>query len=190
MIAARAAPGPLRILFVGNVIERKGLHTILAAMARLPNGSCHLTVVGSLSADQRYVKRILRQIAQSDMAARVNLLGRLPQGQLEDQLTHSQVLAVPSYEGFGIVYLEAMAYGLPVIASTTGAAWEIVTPHENGFLVEPGDVDGLAHVFCWLHERPETRMSLGTAAAARFRSHPTWTQSFTAARAWLQQLLA
>ena len=61
-------------------------------------------------------------------------------------LPQHHLLAVPSsYEGFGIVYLEGMHFGLPAIAGTDGAAKEIITHGQNGFLVRPGNPQALAH---------------------------------------------
>ena len=72
-------------------------------------------------------------------AGAVQFLGRVSDAELVHQYRTHNLLAVPSYEGFGIVYLEAMRFGLPVIASTLGAAREIVTNGENGFFVRPHD---------------------------------------------------
>ena len=129
-ITARAtAPGPLNLIFVGNLIPRKELHTLLAALASLPRDDWRLTVAGSLEMDAAYVEAIRRQIEDAGLAPRVSLLGALPARELAARCAASHVLAVPSsYEGFGIVYLEGMHFGLPAIAGTAGAAKEIITP--------------------------------------------------------------
>ncbi len=139
-IAARAtAPGPLNLIFVGNLIPRKELHTLLAALAHLARDDWRLTVAGSLDLDAIYVEAIRRQIEDKGLAPRVSLLGALPAMELAARCAASHVMVVPSsYEGFGIVYLEGMHFGLPAIAGTDGAAQEIITHGENGFLVPPG----------------------------------------------------
>lgn len=115
-------PGPIQVLFVGNVIRRKGLHVLLEAMKQLPDGTCNLTIIGSLSLDKRYVREILKQIDQNRMGNRVAILGALSDSELTGQLKSAHVLAVPSsYEGFGIVYLESRGFGLPAIGSTAAA---------------------------------------------------------------------
>ena len=119
---------PLKILFVGNLIARKGLHTLLRAVAQLPAGSWRLNVVGSMAVDPFYVRRIRHLIQQMNLTYAVNLLGAIDDVQLRAEYEQSHVLAVPSFEGFGIVYLEAMSYGLPAIASTCGTAWEVISP--------------------------------------------------------------
>ena len=101
---------------MGNLIPRKGLHTLLAALALLPREDWRLTVVGSLEMDPPYVAGIRRQIAALGLTAGDPCWDPSPE-ELAARLRGSHLLAVPSsYEGFGIVYLEAMHFGLPVIA--------------------------------------------------------------------------
>ena len=74
------------------------------------------------------------------------MVGGIEDERLTEIMRASHVLAVPSsYEGFGIVYLEGMKFGLPAIATTGGAAGEIVTHDVNGYLIPPGDAAVLAH---------------------------------------------
>ena len=142
-----AAPGPLRLIFVGNLIPRKGLHTLLGALASLPPQDWRLTVVGGPDLDLSYARAIRRQIAALGLTGQVTLLGTLSPPELAARLRQSHLLAVPSsYEGFGIVYLEAMRFGLPVIAGDAGGPREIVSHGVNGFLVPPGDTAALARL--------------------------------------------
>jgi glycosyltransferase involved in cell wall biosynthesis len=145
-VASRARqPGPLRLLFLGNVIPRKGLHTLLAAISGLPAHSICLDVVGSLRADPGYARRVQGQAAALGRQAAITFHGILENGSLQEKLARAQVMVVPSsYEGFGIVYLEGMAFGLPAIGTTAGAAAEIINSAENGYLVPPGDAVSLA----------------------------------------------
>jgi glycosyltransferase involved in cell wall biosynthesis len=178
-IAGRATePGPLRIVFLGNLILRKGLHTLLAALEEIPAGICELSVAGSLNIDPRYLRAIRRQIDQSGLADRVRLLGALSSNSLAGCLRSHHLLVVPStYEGYGIVYLEGMGFGLPAVATTAGAAGEIITPGVDGFLVLPGDAPALARcLMCLAQDRPLlTTMSL--AARQRYLLQPTWQQT-------------
>ncbi|MBP7963609.1 MAG: glycosyltransferase family 4 protein [Caldilineaceae bacterium] len=179
-------PGPLRILFVGNLIPRKGLHTLLTALAALPQKIWQLDVVGGVDPDDGYTKSIFAQIRAAGIGDRVQLLGTLGNPDLPDLLARSQVLAVPSqYEGFGIVYLEALAAGLPVIASTAGAAHEIVTPGETGFLVAPGDGPAITAALTALHADRDLLARMGHAAQARYALHPTWADTGARIREFL-----
>lgn len=190
-IAMRAQhPGPLRILFVGNLTPLKGLHTLLQAVARLARDDWRLTVVGSLTMAPDYVETIRRQIARDGLSTHVTLLGSVPNAVVATHLADSHVLAVPSfYEAFGIVYLEAMSFGLPIIASTAGAACELVTHEREGFLVPAGDADTLAQHLRTL-SRDRTRLRrMGLAAARRARCHPTWAESGRSIRQFMQTLM-
>lgn len=182
-------PRPLQILFVGNVIERKGLHTLLAALAPLPTRAWRLEVVGSLTVAPSYVQHIRRAIAAASLDDHVTLLGAVDDATLKARLTGADLLAVPSFEGFGIVYLEAMAYGLPVIATKAGAAHEIVTPGIDGFLVPPHDAAALSAILARCVQHRPTLLPMSHAARLRYDRHPTWRQSATAIRAWLESLL-
>ena len=84
-------------------------------------------------------------IAGTGLGERVRLLDTVTPAELIGLLESHHCLAVPSfYEGFGIVYIEAMRFGAPVIASTAGAIPEVVADGREGFLVPPGDADALA----------------------------------------------
>lgn len=176
-----ARSGPVELLFVGNLIPRKGLHHLLAALAQLPNRDWQLHVVGKADVDFGYTSQIQAQIARLGLSGSVALHGRVSDGRLTELLLRADLLAVPSYEGFGIVYLEAMAFGLPVIASTAGAAHEIVQPGVNGFLVEPADTNGLTNGLTktltrCLDDR-SALAEMGRAARQVYDGHPTWADT-------------
>ncbi|HXH11974.1 MAG TPA: glycosyltransferase family 4 protein [Alphaproteobacteria bacterium] len=189
-IVARARqPGPLHILFLGNLSPVKGLHTLLQAVNRLPPDAWRLTVIGSLTMAPGYVRRIRRQIARAGMEDQVALLGALPPAEVAAHLARCHVLAGPSlYEAFGIAYLEAMCFGMPVVASTAGAAHELITPAQTGFLIAPGDAEALTqHLQTWQCQR-ELLLQMGLAARQRAMTHPTWAESVGRMRAFLLSL--
>jgi glycosyltransferase involved in cell wall biosynthesis len=190
-IEARAtAPGPFHLIFVGNLIPRKELHTLLASLANLPGADWRLTVVGSLDLDAAYVKAIRHQVQKLGLSSRVTLLGTLSAPELAARLAASHLLAVPSsYEGFGIVYLEGMHFGLPAIASTAGAARELIRHGENGFLVPPGDAASLTRYLSLLMEDRELLTRLSLAAHRSVAAHPTWNESAAKIRGFLQSFL-
>jgi len=180
---------PLRLLAVGNLIERKGLHVTLAALAQVRE-SWTLDVVGRDDVDPRYVARCRRIAAVGGLGARVRWLGRLDDRQLAQVYAQSDALVVPSqYEGFGIVYLEALAAGLPVIASTAGAAGEIVRDDVEGYLVPPENPQATAAAVRLLFD-PQRRQQLGRAARARFEAHPRWDDGAAAVRGLLASIVA
>lgn len=178
-IALRATQrGPLQLIFIGNLIPRKELRTLLDALARLPQEKWRLEVIGSLTADTAYTQSIRLQIARDFLTNRVTLLGPLPDAVLAERLALSHVLAVPSsYEGLGIVYLEGMGFGLPAIASNAGGAGEIITPGREGFLVKPNDAATLAEHIRKLSQDRNLLADMSLAAHARYVAHPTWAQT-------------
>ena len=186
LISARQSDaGPLRILFVGNLIARKGLHHLIAALSRLPPAEWRLDVVGDDGVDSAYAAALRRQIGAAGLEDNIRLHGRVSDSELAQQYSAAHLLAVLSYEGFGIVYLEAMAFGLPVLASVDGGGGEIVSSGVNGFLVEPTDADGIAGHLSALAGDRERLAALGRNARQRFDSHPRWTDSAAAIRQFL-----
>jgi glycosyltransferase involved in cell wall biosynthesis len=182
--------GPLRILTLANVLPGKGIHTVLAAVGRLPAGSWRLTVVGSLATDPAYVGRVRRQIGEAGLGDKVELVGGVPSSEVARRLGANDVMVLPSaYEAAGIAYLEAMRFGLPVVASAAGGAPELVTHEREGFVVEPGDVAAVARCLQrWISD-PELVTTMGQAARRRADRHKTWEQTFAPLRPFLRSLI-
>jgi glycosyltransferase involved in cell wall biosynthesis len=184
-------PGPLRILFVGSLIPRKGLHVLLEALTDLPSGACSLEVIGDVERDPAYASRVRRQIALHGLDASVRLRGALDDQGLVDALRRSHVLAVPStYEGFGIAYLEAMTFGLPVLASAAGGASDVVIDGETGYLIAPGDVTALTEHLEALSRDRGLLVRLGLAARREALSQPRWLDSMEGIRQFLHRLVS
>jgi glycosyltransferase involved in cell wall biosynthesis len=183
--AARRAgePGPLRVLFVGNLIPRKGLHTLVAALAGLPRDRWHLTVVGSPEMDRGYAAQVRRDVERRGLSASVDMRGPLSDAALAATLRAHHVLAVPSrYEGFGIVYLEAMGFAVVPVGTTAGGATEVIQDGESGRLVAPDDVPALAAALRDLGDDRARLAALAGGALRRFAGFPTWQQGMTRAR--------
>ena len=189
-LSARARePTPLRLLFLGNLIPRKGLHTLLEAVARLPRPAWRLAVAGSLEMDRSYANAIHRQVAANGLTKQVQFLGPLRDADLLSHLQNSQLLVVPStYEGFGIAYLEGMGFGLPAIATTAGAAGEVITHGVDGFLISPEDAPALAAYLLQLVDDRELLLKMSLAARRRYAAHPTWDETTSRIRAFLEMI--
>jgi len=87
------------------------------------------------------------------------------------------------------VYLEAMGFGLPALASTAGAAHEIITQDLDGFLVTPGDVEAIAgHVGSLTSDRGKL-VRMGLTALDRYAEHPTWGDSAATIRNFLEEMV-
>jgi glycosyltransferase involved in cell wall biosynthesis len=177
---------PLRLISVGTVMPRKGIHYLLSALALLP-GDWQLEIVGAVEVAPGYVADLHRSIVQLGLADRVHLRGRLSDQEVAAALSASHALALLSYEGFGIAFLEAMSFGLPVIAARVGAAPEVIDEGVTGFLVDPLDTRTVAARIDRLRD-PSLRAGMGRAARRRFDRHPTWNESGRRSRDFLLSL--
>jgi glycosyltransferase involved in cell wall biosynthesis len=182
--------GPLGLVFLGNLIPRKGLHILLTALAGLREADWRLNIVGNPQVDPAYTRRVKQQTIRLGLQTRVSYLGSLPNDDLAKTLIESQVLVVPStYEGFGIVYLEGMGFGLPAIATNSGGAGEIITHGEDGFLISPGDVSALTeHLSILINDRQRLD-EMSWAARQKFLHQPTWEATCRSIRQFLVSMV-
>jgi len=185
-IIERAKSTQLRILFLGNVINRKGLHTLLDALLILQPSQFILDIVGSLSSEPDYAKKMQDFVTTLNLSSFVFLHGPLDNEPLKQMLRQSHILVVPSrYEGFGIVYLEGMCFGLPALGTTAGAASEIISDGVDGFLINPGDVHLLASRLKALAEKREVLVRMSLAARERYLRQPRWEETAHEIRAFM-----
>jgi glycosyltransferase involved in cell wall biosynthesis len=184
-ITQRATSGQLRILFLGNVIARKGLHTLLQAISHQPP-TFRVDVVGSLTTEPQYTRRIQELIAANHLSASVFLHGSLDKEPLVEAFRAANVLVVPSsYEGFGMVYLEGMGFGLPAIGTTEGAAPEIIEHGKTGYLISPQDSRSLAGHLQSLTEDRDLLTRLSLHARERYLRQPPWNETARKVREFL-----
>lgn len=186
-IKARAlAAGPLHILFLGSITPRKGLHWLLSALESLPECSCKLTIAGDPDADRNYFRQIQDQVRRGALQDRVTFLGPRTKLQVEQLFANAHVLAVPSqHEGFGIVYLEAMGYGIPPIASASGGAGELITNEKDGYLIPPGDVQRLKGSIMRFCTDRQHLYEMSLAARRRYDVQPTWADTTAQIRTFM-----
>ncbi len=164
--ALEGAPGDPKktraILCVAHLYPRKDVATLLDAMVRLPGAS--LRVVGTgpeLASLQAQAKRL-------QLADRVQFLGHVSFQRLAAEYRRADVFCLPSrQEGFGIVFLEAMAAGLPIVAARAAAVPEVVADGECGILVAPGNAPELASALERLLADSVERQRLGEAGRRR-----------------------
>ncbi len=185
-----AESGKLKLLFVGNLIERKGLEVLLNALRQLPAGKWELDVVGDPAVDPEYAEKC-RQLVESIPRLRtaVRFFGPLDNDQLAIRFSMNHLFVVPSlYEGFGIVYLEALGFGLPAVATTAGAAGEIITDGENGFLVPAKDANKLANVLRSVLNDRKQLADMSQNALKTFEQFPSWEESCAKIEAFLTQM--
>jgi len=189
-ICSRAKePNPLRLLFLGNVIPLKGLHVLLQAL-RDPTFDFRLDVVGSLTVNFAYARKMQEKANAYGLSSKVFFHGILDGEPLVERFEYAQVLVIPSsYEGFGIAYLEGMGFGLPAIATTSGAALEFIANSENGYLIPPENSLILAERLTTLANDRELLARMSITALKRYQGQPTWEETVDSIRDFLLQMI-
>jgi glycosyltransferase involved in cell wall biosynthesis len=161
--------GPLRLLFVGRYGERKGCSELIAALAQARRSGTDATLRFVGREEYAGEEGVLRHdVDAHEVADAVEFAGVKDGEALAACYAEAQVLCLPSRrEGVPLVLLEAMSFGLPVIATPVGGIPDFVSPEENGLLVPPGDVDALAGAISTLAADPDLRARLGAAGRER-----------------------
>lgn len=178
----------LRLLAVGRLSRYKGFDVLIDALAMRPHDS--LLLVG----DGECAQPLRAQAAARGVAERIHFTGAIDDAGLASAYASADVFVLPSRdrgEAFGLVLLEAMRAGLPVVASAiagSGVA-SVVGGGEAGLLVPPDDAAALAHALTQM-QQPATRQQLGACGRARWQAHFTLEQSARATRALYELALA
>src|SRR5581483_9063099 len=168
----RPRPRRHRVAVVGRLVERKGIADVIAALPALPD--VELVVAGgpeaaALPRDPE-AARLLRLACTLGVADRVELRGRIGRRDVAALLRSADVVAcVPWYEPFGIVPLEAMACGVPVVAAAVGGLTDTVVDGVTGLHVPARRPEAIAAAVASLLRAPRLRAALGAAGAARAR---------------------
>jgi glycosyltransferase involved in cell wall biosynthesis len=170
--------GPLRIVFLGNITPRKGLSTLIRALSSLPSGDWRLTVIGGLDRDRKYSNAMLELARQNALDKNIIFTGQISDAEVARYLRRDHILAVPShYEGFGMVYAEAMGFGLPALGTTAGGAGEIIEHNVNGFLVAPDDSSALAEYLRSLHKDRLMLERMSKNCLKIYNTLPSWQET-------------
>jgi D-inositol-3-phosphate glycosyltransferase len=162
-----------RVLSVGRLVERKGFEDLIRAMAMVPGAEC--VIVGGRRDDEPYARR-LRQLAHRlKVADRVRLVGAVSPADMPRWYRSADVLATaPWYEPFGLTPLEAMACGVPVVASAVGGLTDTVVDCVTGDLVPPRDPRALGVTLRRLLADDMRRVSYRAAALDRAGHSYSW----------------
>lgn len=183
----RSLGGPFTVLFVGRLVERKGLHHLVDAISALPSDvDARLVIVG----DGPERASLEGRIRGKGLDGRIALRGRVSDAALQDAYASADAVVLPAVvdrrgdtEGLGVVLLEAMNYGVPVVASEIGGITDIVEDGVSGLLVPPGDTTALAAALQRLARSPDLAAQLGEAGRRRLQERFTW-ESIT--RRWTE----
>jgi len=160
--AARAALGLPRDAFVmvtiGRLVARKSTTQLVKALHASRRDRAHLLIVG----DGPDAAAIKAAAAEAGVSERVHLLGYVTDEQKYQALTAADIFASSSqHEGFGLVFLEAMAFGLPVICYDHGGQTDFLATGRTGHLIKLNDLDAFTRAICDLHDGREARLNIG-----------------------------
>lgn len=170
-------PNEVRLLSVGSIIPRKGFHHLIEALAPLTDLPWSLSIAGDTTRHAMAYAGLMADINRFDLENRVQVLGAVSSEELERLYAEADVFVLASlFEGYGMVYAEAMAYGLPIIATTGGAIPDTVPP-EAGLLLRPGDVPALSNALRTLITDSGFRQQLSSGAWQAATKQPTWDQA-------------
>jgi glycosyltransferase involved in cell wall biosynthesis len=166
------ADRPPRLLYVGRFEHRKGIDTLLAALpavlSAVPTATCRLVGRDSGGYWQGRFWRDNPGIGRE----RVTFAGPVDSADLRAAYRECDVFVAPSrYESFGLIYVEAMAWGKPVVGCRAGGVPEVVADGETGLLAAPGDVDDLRAKLIRLLDQPSLRIRMGQAGRVRVQTH-------------------
>jgi glycosyltransferase involved in cell wall biosynthesis len=173
----RPDPGPPRLLAIGRLVERKGIGNVIRSLTAVPEA--RLTIAGgpareALSADPE-VDRLRRLAREEGVADRVDFVGSVPREEVPALMRRSDVVVcAPWYEPFGIVPLEAMSCGRPVVGTAVGGLLDTVLPGVTGDLVPPRRPDLLAEALRALVADPARQAAYGRAGRARVLELYDW----------------
>jgi glycosyltransferase involved in cell wall biosynthesis len=168
----------IRILSVGPLIPLKGHEFTIDAMKEVVKAfpNCRLTIIG----EGEEKTKLMRQVAGNELQDFVSILNILPHEQLLELMSICDIFVLPSWaEGLGIVYLEAMASGLPVIGCKGQGIEDIVTHEETGFLVEPKNSQQLASLLLELLRDEGVRRKIGKAGKEVILRNYQWGNNAT-----------
>ncbi len=174
----RAPDGPLRLLFVGRLVERKGVDVLLEAVALLRGRlGVELAVVGG----GPLLPELRARAEALGLAAQVEFTGMVSDAELRARFAACDAFVLPAVrdrkgdvEGLGVVLLEALAYGKPVIASASGGIVDIVRDGETGLLVPPGDAPALAAAVERCARDPAEAQRLAAGGYRHLRAEFSW----------------
>ncbi|HVT73104.1 MAG TPA: glycosyltransferase family 4 protein [Lacunisphaera sp.] len=159
------SPRPLRFLFAGSILARKGVPTLLEAWRSLGAGEAELWLAG-------YASETVRRLIVDQPGLRV--LGPVPRGEMPAVYAQCDVFVLPThFEGFSLAVLEALASGMPVITTPNSGAEAVISEPALGRLVAPGDRDQLTAALRDYLASPPDR-SATRAAVARLKSQLSW----------------
>jgi glycosyltransferase involved in cell wall biosynthesis len=167
--------GPVRLLYVGRLTYQKGVDVFIQALQRLDS---RIQFEVELVGDGNARRPLERMVQKSGLLERLHFTGWLDRTEIPQRYQQADIFVLPSRdEGMSNVILEAMASGLPVIATSLGGNTELVRHGENGLLVKPDDSEQLADALLELINKVELRQRMGSSGRALVERGYSWRQT-------------
>ncbi|MCI0485701.1 MAG: glycosyltransferase family 4 protein [Blastocatellia bacterium] len=165
---APVAADTLKVIFAGRLVEEKGAHTVIEAIAELVGRGLQditLNIAGISAYPWEYSEGLHRLVEEKGLKEHVKFLGMVQSQDMPEVYSRHNVLVFPSIveEGFPVTLLEAMACGLTVVGTETGGSAEIVVNGVNGLSFSPGNAAALADCLALLSDNPEMARALASA---------------------------
>jgi glycosyltransferase involved in cell wall biosynthesis len=177
-------PSDVALLCVATLTPRKGYELLVRALAAIPHRNWRLTCAGSLDRDAPTVARVRELIRDSGLEDRVSLAGDMDAAALAVEYDRADLFVLPTlYEGYGMAVAEALARGLPVVSTATGAIEDLV--RDGGIVVPPGDLAAFTAALSGVIGDARLRARLAEGARRVRERLPTWD---TAAASMAQAL--
>jgi glycosyltransferase involved in cell wall biosynthesis len=156
------------VLYAGGVMVRKGLGYLLLAMQSSEMGGVKLRLAGTVTPDGQ-------SILERYPVAGIEVLGSVPRDRMSSVYSQASVLVFPSVnEGFGLVMAQAMACGLPLVATKETGATDLIEDGVEGFVIPSRDPEAIVEKVAYLRSNPDVLRDMGAAAARRVRSLGGW----------------
>ena len=189
---ALTLPDKPTVVYVGRLVPRKGVDTIVEAFALLPDRlDARLVIVGGEPGKSPEVERLSTFVRKLGLAGRVTFAGSRPQWDLHRYYgAAATAVSVPHYEPFGMTPLEAMACATPVVGSKVGGIKTSVADGETGYLVPPKDPEALVGCLVRLLSDGSLCDRMGRAARRRIEKHYTWERVAKLAAAAFSEVAA
>ena len=177
LLRAGSAGGARQLLCVATITPRKGHALLIEALAGLRHLPWQLVCVGSTERSPQTAQALRQQIRSAALSERVRLVGELASPALEECFAAAELFVLAThYEGYGMAVAEALAHGLPVIATRTGAIADLVVP-EAGRVVEPGDCNSLRAALSEVLTDGHVYAALVAGARAARDRLPRWPET-------------
>ena len=176
-VARGSSGSPLELLSVATLNPGKGHEILIGALASLPERGWRLTCAGSLERHPTTVERVRAIVREKGLDGHVSLAGELDDASLAAAFDRADLFVLATLrETYGMAVAEALAHGLPVISTTTGAIPDLVGDHA-GLLVPPGDDAALAAALTRVMSDARLRDRLADGARRRRDRLPTWEEA-------------